>query len=354
MVHMVKVSICIPAYNNELPVRRLLESIEKQNFKDYEVIITDDSVTDGIKKLAEEKSYVKYYKNPHRLGAAANWNAAISKACGEYIKIMHHDDWFTDENSLKEFVNLLEEHPEACLGFSGSRQEEKGKSYDRCISPEDAAFIVQDYRNLYLGNTIGAPSAVIVRGSAVGSACGWMGEDREEIVSEGENGKGQEDRQGIGDRKGIEERKGIEDKSGNKTGGKNPDGSEMIEYDEKLTWLVDMEYYMNLLKHTPHFIYTEKPLVSIGVGDDQLTEACRDNKELNVFEYGYIYKKYHLENQEKYRHKLLTILSDAGKSEKEAISYGLTKKEYRDEMRRKLISKIKWKLTHFPGSRTTG
>ena len=84
---------------------------------------------DGLKKLAEEKSYVKYYKNPQCLGAAANWNAAISKARGEYIKIMHHDDWFTDENSLREFVNMLEEHPEACLGFSGSRQEEKEKSF---------------------------------------------------------------------------------------------------------------------------------------------------------------------------------------------------------------------------------
>jgi len=286
MVHMMKVSICIPAYNNEPSVRRLLESIERQNLKDYEVIITDDSVTDGIKKLAEEKSYVKYYKNPQCLGAAANWNAAISKARGEYIKIMHHDDWFTDENSLREFVNMLEEHPEACLGFSGSRQEEKEKSYDRHIALEDAAFIAQDYRNLYLGNTIGAPSAVIVRGSI------------------------------------------------------------MAEYDEKLTWLVDMEYYMNLLKHTPHFIYTEKPLVSIGVGDDQLTEACRDNKELNVFEYGYIYKKYHLESQEKYRQKLLMILLDAGKSEEEVTAYGFPKGVYRREMRKKLFSKIKWKLTH--------
>ena len=128
MIHMVKVSICIPAFNNEPSVRRLLESIEKQDFKDYEVIITDDSDEDGIRKLAEEKEYVDYYKNPQRLGAAANWNAAISRADGEYIKIMHHDDWFTAEDSLKEFVNLLDKHPEACLGFSGSRQEEKIRS----------------------------------------------------------------------------------------------------------------------------------------------------------------------------------------------------------------------------------
>ena len=50
---MVKVSICIPAYNNEQSVRRLLASVEKQIFQDYEVIITDDSTGDGIGKLAE-------------------------------------------------------------------------------------------------------------------------------------------------------------------------------------------------------------------------------------------------------------------------------------------------------------
>lgn len=74
---MVKVSICIPAYNNEQSVRRLLASVEKQIFQDYEVIITDDSTGDGIGKLAKEKGYVKYYKNPVPLGAAANWNEAI-------------------------------------------------------------------------------------------------------------------------------------------------------------------------------------------------------------------------------------------------------------------------------------
>lgn len=304
---MVKVSICIPAFNNELSVGRLLESIEKQDFKDYEVIITDDSDGDGIRKLAEGKDYVKYYKNPRRLGAAANWNGAISKASGEYIKIMHHDDWFTDEGSLREFVGMLEEHPEACFGFSGSRQEEEGKSYDRCIAQEDAALIAEDYRNLYLGNTIGAPSAVIVRGNTLKNAGSLT--------------------------------KGKQEGSGNIG----------IIYDEKLTWLVDMEYYMNLLKHTPHFVYTEKPLVSIGVGDDQLTEACRGNMDLNVFEYGYIYRKYHLESGEKYRRKLLTILGDAGKSREEAAAYGFTKREYQGEMRRKFLSKVKWKLTHFPG-----
>ncbi len=288
---MVKVSICIPAYNNEQSVRRLLASVEKQIFQDYEVIITDDSTGDGIGKLAEEKDYVKYYKNPVPLGAAANWNEAVGKSGGEYVKIMHHDDWFTDENSLGAFVDMLEQHPEADLAFSGSRQEEAERSYDRSISADDAALIREDYRNLFLGNTIGAPSAVIVRRSALRT---------EEIV-----------------------------------------------YDEKLTWLVDMEYYMHILGRNPRFAYTEKPLVSVGIGKEQLTEACRGDMELQAFEYGYIYKKYKLEDREEYRDKLILALADAGKGAEEAEKYGLEREKYRKEIRRKWLSRIEWKLTLF-------
>lgn len=288
---MAKVSICIPAYNNEQSVRRLLSSVEEQTFQDYEVIITDDSAGDEVKKLAEEKRYVKYYKNPVPLGAAANWNRAVEKSGGEYVKIMHHDDWFTDENSLGAFVDMLEQHPEADLAFSGSRQEEAERSYDRSISAGDAALVEEDYRNLFLGNTIGAPSAVIVRREAL----------REET-------------------------------------------EEKITYDEKLTWLVDMEYYMHILKRNPRFVYTDKPLVSIGINEKQLTETCRDDKELNAFEYGHIYRKYQLGEKEECRKKLARILADAGKGMQEAESYGIDGKEYRAVKRKKLLSAIEWKL----------
>lgn len=296
---MVKVSICIPAFNNVQSVRRLLASVEEQDFTDYEVVITDDSDGDGIKRLAEEKEYVKYYKNDKPLGAAANWNAAIAKGNGEYVKIMHHDDWFTQKDGLRGFVDMLDQCPEADFAFSGSRQTEEGRSYDRCIADEDAALISSDYRNLFLGNTVGAPSAVIVRRAALGL-----------------DGKGDEIR-------------------------------DAVVYDEKLKWLVDMEYYMNLLKHNPRFVFTKKPLVSIGIGGGQLTEGCRDDKGLNAFEYGYIYEKYQLGSMQECRRKLTHILAEAGKSAGEASAFGIGGREYGMEMGKKLLSKIQWKLTHW-------
>lgn len=299
-----KVSICIPAYNNAAAVGRLLESVEKQTWKDYEVIITDDSNGDEVGKLAEEKGYVQYFKNEVPLGAAANWNEAVRRSSGEYVKMMHHDDWFTDENSLEAFVDMLERHPEVDLAFSGSRQVEAGRSYDRFLSAEDAALIQEDYRNLFLGNTIGAPSAVIVR------------------------------------------RRVLQNGQGNGAERQNSDGERML-YDEKLTWLVDMEYYMHILKGNPKFVYTEKPLVSIGVSGGQLTESCRDDQELNAFEHGYIYQKYRLGEKEECRKKLARILADAGKNMQEAGNYGIGREGYQAVKRKKLWSAIQWKVTHW-------
>ena len=48
-----KVAICIPSYNNLSSLERLLESIRIQNFKDYYVVITDDSTDNVVQKFVE-------------------------------------------------------------------------------------------------------------------------------------------------------------------------------------------------------------------------------------------------------------------------------------------------------------
>ncbi len=124
----VNVSICIPAYNQTVYLRKVLNSIIEQDFNDYEIIITDDTPDDSIKKLIDEFDFqgrLKYFKNHSALGTPENWNEAIRKAGGEYIKIMHHDDFFTYNHSLAEFVKMLDENPECDFAFSSSLNLDK-------------------------------------------------------------------------------------------------------------------------------------------------------------------------------------------------------------------------------------
>jgi len=108
-----KVSICVPTYNQTLYLEKNLNSIAIQTFQDYEIIVSDDSSTDDVLNLVSRfettfKDKLKYFRNNPPKGTPENWNESIRKAKGEYIKIMHHDEWFADENSLETFVSTIE------------------------------------------------------------------------------------------------------------------------------------------------------------------------------------------------------------------------------------------------------
>lgn len=247
-----KVSVCIPCYNNADEVERLLQSIYRQSYTDFEVNISDDSDNDETQALVNRcYPMVKYQRNQKPYGHILNWNAAVKMARGDYIKIMFSDDWFTDSTSLGTFAALLDDHPDAMLAFSGSRQvmldgQDSGalrhvtaahqtSYYDRAA---DALFIDglrKDYRHLFLGNQIGAPSAVIYRR-----------------------------------------------------------GSALALFDERSNWASDLFLYFDLLEKSPIFAYTEAPLVSIGVHANQYTESFAEKDERIYNDYKYMYTKYGL------------------------------------------------------------
>ena len=97
-----KVSICIPSYKCANLLKKCLDSISIQTFTDYEIVISDDTSDDEIRELVYSYSNlpILYTKNIKPLGSPKNWNKAIKSATGEYIKIMHRDDWFTCSQSL--------------------------------------------------------------------------------------------------------------------------------------------------------------------------------------------------------------------------------------------------------------
>lgn len=277
---MAKVSICIPAYGNPVGICRLLESVRIQKYRDFEVIVTDDSPDDSVEKAVRAAmdaggGDIAYFRNETRKGATGNWNEAVRRASGEYIKIMHHDDWFTDENCLGRFVSMLEEHPEADLAFCGTRQvmltkdgKKTGEQYDRTITPEHMKMISDDWRNLYIGDYIGAPSATIYRKNAP-------------------------------------------------------------EYEEKLTWIVDVEFYMHLLSNNPNLVQTDEPLISIGVSENQLTESCRTDGKLNIFEYLFVMERYGLSKEPQFREKIIQIALKYKMPYASIAPGGIPKAEYR-------------------------
>jgi glycosyltransferase involved in cell wall biosynthesis len=110
-------SIVIPTWEQygkgEFFITQLLTSIKKQNFNDFEVIISDHSINDVIKNKLKDFndlniSYIKNEKN--RGNSPSNLNVGLSHAKGDIIKIMFQDDFFVNNDSLGLINNAFKEN----------------------------------------------------------------------------------------------------------------------------------------------------------------------------------------------------------------------------------------------------
>ena len=102
------ISVCIPTYNQTKFLKKTIDSVIAQKDVLVEIIISDDSTTYEVSDLIEEYinkySFIKYFINNPSKGSPENWNYVISKATGNFIKIMHHDEWFINEFALNKFL----------------------------------------------------------------------------------------------------------------------------------------------------------------------------------------------------------------------------------------------------------
>lgn len=212
------ISICIPAYQRVHYLRRLLDSLVIQLFADFEVIVSDDSKDDSVLRLVEEyqdKLPITYFRNSPSLGTPANWNFAISKARGQWIKLIHDDDWLTSPDSLSQFANYAKNGRKFIFSAYSNQFEAQEKPSERKFLPRTwRNKILREPMTLLAYNVIGPPSVIMVHRS----------------VTE--------------------------------------------KYDERLKWRVDMEYYVRLLSTYNEYEYIDEVLVNVGVSESQVTQSC--------------------------------------------------------------------------------
>ena len=97
---MPKVSVIIPVYNVEKYLRKCLESIFKQTYKNIEIIVVNDGSTDGscqvLNDLKEEDDRLIII-NKKNGGLSSARNAGIEAATGEYLVFVDSDDWIDEK-----------------------------------------------------------------------------------------------------------------------------------------------------------------------------------------------------------------------------------------------------------------
>ena len=98
-------SVIVPEHNSEEFMRRGLESIRNQTFKDYELIIVCDSCTDRTAEIAREYTEKVYEISAGRCAAARNTGLDVAE--GEWILFMDDDDWWSDEMAFRRIAQRI-------------------------------------------------------------------------------------------------------------------------------------------------------------------------------------------------------------------------------------------------------
>lgn len=137
---MPKVSVLMPAYNvKEEYLRKAVESILNQTFKDFEFIILDDCSDRDIAPIIQSynDNRIRFYRNEKNLGIAASRNKLMDLANGEYAAVMDSDDISLPER-LEKQVAYMDSHPEVSVLSTGYEAFPKREV---AVHPENVTYL---------------------------------------------------------------------------------------------------------------------------------------------------------------------------------------------------------------------
>lgn len=230
------ISICIPTYKRTDLLKILLDSIAIQSFKDFEILINDNSPDDSVKELVhsyQSQLTIAYEKNEPAVSAVENCVKVMRRASAPWIKVIHDDDWFNTPDALQQFADAATTSGKDFI-FCASNQVylNSNISEPELLSPERKKMLDDSFFSLIYLNVIGHPSVVMHK----------------------------------------------------------KDNS--IEYDKQFNWVLDIDYYLRYLNAHGGYHYIDRTLVNIGKGDTQESNKYYKNSKVEIPEYFTLLTRY--------------------------------------------------------------
>ena len=113
------VTVGLPTYNRPAGLKKCLETIISQSYKNLEIIISDNCSTDEkvqqvILEFAAKDSRIKHFRQAVNIGLEENFNFVYAKATADYFTWMSDDDYF-DNNYVTECVQFLQRNADHVL-----------------------------------------------------------------------------------------------------------------------------------------------------------------------------------------------------------------------------------------------
>ena len=126
-------SVIMPLYNKERYVKKAIESVIAQTYRDFELIIIDDGSTDDSLNVVNDFVREVYgvqctVYSQSNAGVAVARNNGVAKSKGEYVCFLDADDWW-EPMFLEEMEQLIKEYPDAGLYATNYVYYKPGKTH---------------------------------------------------------------------------------------------------------------------------------------------------------------------------------------------------------------------------------
>lgn len=116
----ITVSVIIPCYNRVKYVGKAIDSVLRQSYKDFEIVVVDNGSKDGsieaVETYCKKDKRIRLIKNAINV-IAVSLNKGLKGAKGKYYAQLDSDDEYAPD-CLKNMVNFLETHPKSALAIS--------------------------------------------------------------------------------------------------------------------------------------------------------------------------------------------------------------------------------------------
>ena len=229
-------SVCIPAYNDLDAFSRCIASVLEQKGILLECVVSDDStnneIADYVRNTADAR--VVYRRNENRLGPVRNWNAAIQQTTGEYVTLLHQDDCYRYEESLKKIYDISQNTGADAL-FCGRALFQDG----RCLG--EYSMSLEKVREF----SKGFPGRTLVVNALWHPCVAFFHQRHKDIL-----------------------------------------------YDTALVYFSDTEYYARLIKTSKKIAVCEEALVAVSRSGKQLSSTCLSRLDSLVRQLAYALRKH--------------------------------------------------------------
>jgi hypothetical protein len=167
--HPPAVSFVVPCYKLAHLLGDCLESILRQTYADFEILVMDDCSPDHTREVVDAYSdrRIRYVRNEPNLGNLRNYNKGIRLARGRYLWLISADDRLRDPALLARYVRILDSSPQVSFAFcAGVEIDAQGRDTGLRgrVGPHDQIFAGDDFLRLLLDrNRICTPSVLARR-----------------------------------------------------------------------------------------------------------------------------------------------------------------------------------------------